>query len=264
MTGAAVELVDSNSEPGLDAWRFVALPWLALIGTYWTVALLLLPLDYVPAIHQMVFRRKCQPGKTVPGGDLWKIAKHVGFQSVTLYPAFLIVFAPLLKCTITVDRFNETWKSVAAQLFFFVLCSEVSFYYTHRLFHTKHLYKRFHSLHHRFQNPVSLEALYFHPVEAVCQVPVLVSGPVLWGSHLWVFLAWISLATATIVLHHSGFDIPLDSFPTTGSMSHFHDFHHKVFNRNYGLLGILDRFHGTDAGWKEHLRDWEARKARSC
>ena len=29
------------------------------------------------------------------------------------------------------------------------------------------------------------------------------------------------------------------------------DFHHENFVGNYGLLGVLDRLHGTDKAWRE-------------
>jgi hypothetical protein len=32
------------------------------------------------------------------------------------------------------------------------------------------------------------------------------------------------------------------------------DFHHENFTGNYGLLGWLDRLHGTDRAWRERGR----------
>ncbi|RWS18811.1 fatty acid hydroxylase domain-containing protein 2-like protein [Leptotrombidium deliense] len=44
----------------------------------------------------------------------------------------------------------------------------------------------------------------------------------------------------TTLNDHSGYHLPF--FPSPEA----HDFHHLKFTQNFGVLGILDRFHGTD------------------
>ena len=88
----------------------------------------------------------------------------------------------------------------------------------------------------------------------------ITAGPWLFGCHIYTFLAWEALALVVVVAHHSGYELPLDSFPVTGSLSHFHDYHHNVYRKNFGVLGILDSFHGTSGGWDEHKQIWAQNK----
>ena len=33
-----------------------------------------------------------------------------------------------------------------------------------------------------------------------------------------------------------------------------HDYHHLVYNNNYGVLGILDNIHGTDVNYRSSVQ----------
>jgi len=50
---------------------------------------------------------------------------------------------------------------------FFVLTTEVAFYYSHRLLHHPYLYKWIHKKHHTWISPVAISAAYCHPIEHV-------------------------------------------------------------------------------------------------
>jgi methylsterol monooxygenase len=124
-----------------------------------------------------------------------------------------------------------------------VLCAfveEVVFYSMHRIMHTRYLYERIHKIHHEWVAPIGMVALYAHPVEHVlCNLLPVALGPLLLGSHLYVWWLWLTLATFAAVLSHSGLDIPVLS-------PEFHDLHHRFSKNNYGVLGILDGLFGTD------------------
>jgi len=48
---------------------------------------------------------------------------------------------------------------------------------------------------------------------------------------------------------HSGYHLPFQPSPE------FHDFHHKIFNSNFGgSHGLLDYLHGTDANWQRSIQ----------
>lgn len=50
----------------------------------------------------------------------------------------------------------ELWANSVVQ--------EISFYYIHRLLHTKYLYKHFHKIHHEYATPFPMIAIYCHPI----------------------------------------------------------------------------------------------------
>ncbi|XP_063888135.1 fatty acid hydroxylase domain-containing protein 2-like [Scylla paramamosain] len=130
---------------------------------------------------------------------------------------------------------------VLQHLAVFTLIEEVLFYYFHRLCHHRLLYKHIHKLHHEWQSPIAVTAAYAHPVEHffVNMVPIMV-GPILLGSHPATIWLWVFLATVNVLVHHSGYHLPFLPSPQ------FHDYHHLKFTGCYGVLGVLDRLHGTD------------------
>ena len=59
-----------------------------------------------------------------------------------------------------------------------------------------------------------------------------------------------------VALHHCGHEVPLDEAPGLLSMTAQHDFHHKAFNCNYGVLGLCDWFYGTRGGYDTYHDKW--------
>jgi len=134
---------------------------------------------------------------------------------------------------------------VLAEFAVFMLVEEVGFFYSHKLAHHRKLYKYIHKRHHEWTAPVGLTALYAHPIEHVVSNMLPVSlGPILCGSHLTTAWLWTMIAIATSINSHSGYHFPF--FPSPEA----HDFHHLKFNQCFGVMGILDYLHGTDAMFK--------------
>lgn len=126
------------------------------------------------------------------------------------------------------------------------LLEEVLFYYSHRLFHHPAIYKHVHKIHHEWTAPIGVVSLYAHPLEHVLSnmLPVLI-GPVLLGSHVATVCLWFTIALLITTVSHCGYHLPLLPSPE------FHDFHHLKFNQCYGVLGVLDRLHGTDMVFRQ-------------
>ena len=120
--------------------------------------------------------------------------------------------------------------SLLLQLFACMWIDDTYFYWSHRLFHHKLLYKHVHKKHHRFHHPVGICTEYCHPVEdLLVNAAGTVAGPLLLGSHAAVMAAYLGLKLLQSIDAHSGFDLPFSPFSVLRSMdcAPAHDFHRK-------------------------------------
>lgn len=249
----------STTASRLDPFQIFSLSYVVFVATYWGIGLAFLAIDLLRPGWAAPF--KCQPAKHVITADVKKCVINILKNQVTTYPLFFLLLWPVAKRRLSFSEqlppFTELLWTVPA----FALITEVTFYYGHRAFHIPALYKRFHKQHHEIRAPFAICAIYFHPVEHVQTVVDAVAPALLLKSHVSVCLLWIFLATANVLLHHCGYDFepywPDSLRPFFSSMTQQHDYHHYAFNKCYGVLGILDWIHGTDAGLEAHLDQWK-------
>jgi len=183
----------------------------------------------------------------------WKIQvnKHMDFKAL-LSAMPLIVFNHLLGVLIysvvmvsLLPDSSFDWKNLpststlARDVFVWVSLNEVCFYGVHRFFHeNKRAYAAIHKLHHTWTAPVSLVAIYCHPLEhAVANVGPLLVGPMLCQSHAACLAVFLFLGLLHTLAVHSGYWICDDNG--------MHDEHHRKFNVNFGVLGVMDYVFGT-------------------
>lgn len=123
-----------------------------------------------------------------------------------------------------------------------VMIREAMFYYTHRMFHHPRVYKHIHKKHHEFVAPVALAAQYATFTEHLLAnvVPVVVPCA-LQDAHIISFWCFQAFATGFATLDHAGWDVGV------WTQKH-HDDHHKVFDREFGTIGVMDWIHGTRVG----------------
>ena len=114
------------------------------------------------------------------------------------------------------------------------------FYFMHRLFHSKYLYK-YHSMHHQWTGPNTASTFYCHPLEMlfVNILPLLSSIMICRVNFITArFIHFVSVSNTMIVAH--------------GGYKYFnnktHDLHHKYRNGNYGIL-IMDRLFNTNLNY---------------
>ena len=130
-----------------------------------------------------------------------------------------------------------SWSSWMAYAIGLLVIEEVCFYYSHKLLHKPFWYSKIHWWHRRWTEPVAAMAISAHPVEHILSnLLPLAAGIILLQTPPQVSVIWIIIATINAVLSHSGY--------LTWSQGK-HDLHHKYRNGNYGVLGILDWWHGT-------------------
>jgi len=65
------------------------------------------------------------------------------------------------------------------------------------------------------------------------------TGPVVLGSNVFTIQCWLFIVVFSSILSHSGYALPFLPSPI------LHEIHHLKGAKNYGVLGVLDRFHKT-------------------
>ena len=124
------------------------------------------------------------------------------------------------------------------------IITDIVFYHTHRLMHTKYLYN-YHKTHHEFKNPISISALYMHPLDLYVSnlSPIAIASILL---NLDIFsnkLNIIIQISYTILVSHNGY-----------KQRNIHNIHHTLFKYNFGLTGhktSMDTLYDTE--FKEPL-----------
>ncbi|XP_044748654.1 fatty acid hydroxylase domain-containing protein 2 isoform X2 [Coccinella septempunctata] len=193
-------------------------------------------------------RYKIQPGTNEPV-DRKKLLK-------VIWSVLLNQFAVGLPCSfffyymmwlrgLEPVRELPTFHWVLYELAIHILVEEAGFYYSHRFLHSRYLYKTIHKQHHEWTAPIAVTAIYCHPVEHIFSnlLPPFL-GVLIMGSHVATAWLWFTLALLSTLNAHSGYHLPF--FPSPEA----HDFHHLKFNNCFGVLGVLDRLHGTDSSFR--------------
>uniref|UniRef100_A0A7S0J978 Fatty acid hydroxylase domain-containing protein n=1 Tax=Calcidiscus leptoporus TaxID=127549 RepID=A0A7S0J978_9EUKA len=126
------------------------------------------------------------------------------------------------------------------------------FYWSHRAFHHKLLYKAFHKQHHAFRGSVGAAAEFAHPVEVVVANQLPTVGFLLGvGAHPLLQAAWLALRLTQTYEVHSGYDFTDTWLCRVGLLNGgcaFHDHHHTANMGNFGsehmdwLFGTMDHY----------------------
>jgi len=132
-----------------------------------------------------------------------------------------------------------------------ILAHDAYFYWTHRLMHTRALFRIFHGVHHLSTNPTPWTAYAFHPFESVIEALGVVLIIFIMPSHPWAFLIFQTISTAINVYGHLGYELYPRNWPQHGlgrwiNTSVAHNAHHDKARHNFGFYFLFwDRWMGT-------------------
>ena len=132
-----------------------------------------------------------------------------------------------------------------AHLLAFILIEDTIFYWSHRVLHTRWLFKHIHSKHHRFRFVRPIVAEYAHPIENTLNFVAFFAGPVLLGTPFITLQVWIVVRMFETLEAHSGFNLT--------PFSDRHSFHHLYATKGvYGsFMSPWDWLMGTDREWRK-------------
>ena len=118
--------------------------------------------------------------------------------------------------------------------------------------HSRLLYARVHKRHHEYTASVGFAAEYAHPFEQIVsnQGPTVL-GCLLIGSHLGVWLVWLTVRLLRTYEGHCGYCFKGTWLAKIGVLhgSAYHDFHHADNRGNFGGPEYLDALCGTQDAW---------------
>jgi len=176
---------------------------------------------------------------------LWEFARCVrGVAICTLFSAIInsLHMSGSLPYSITPNFFRAEDGNLSTLVVFLGALiiygwGDTHFYWTHRLLHTRWLYRNVHMIHHQSYNPNPFSGLSMHWIEST----IYFSSAPMVGlvAPLWMFRL-ISMSLLLLpVSHHLGFGF----INTEGSLNHY--IHHTKFNWNYGSSRMWDHIMGT-------------------
>jgi Delta7-sterol 5-desaturase len=150
------------------------------------------------------------------------------------------------------EPLKHGWAWLLLSLPLVILWHDTWFYWTHRLLHTRWLFRRVHGVHHRSRNPSPWAAFSFHPFEALIQGMVLPLFLLVAPLNEYVVIAFAVHQIARNAHGHAA----VETLPR-GFVRHWfwgrvvttthHHLHHETARGNYGLwFTWWDRWCGTE------------------
>ena len=193
--------------------------------TYWSVSIFFLVVDW------FCLDKSHNNWKKYPKAIKTSLVNQLTISLPTVYLCDNLINSAL-------DTNSNSWFLYGFKIFLLVNLSNIFFYITHRLLHTKWIYKMIHYKHHEFIEPVACATLYAHPIEHLFSNVLSFIVPfILIGTTYYTMLCLIFIGTLISMIAHIQYKI----LPTPNN----HLVHHKLYKYNYGFGDYLDILFGT-------------------
>jgi len=161
----------------------------------------------------------------------------------------MTTFLPYTRVYTTIDTYGYGYYWLSYLLMLAV--HDTYFYWTHRLIHTKQLFKTVHLVHHKSANPSPWTSYAFHPIEALIQALIVPIIAILFPVHKFAIILYFLFQFLHNIYGHLGFEL-LPVFIRESKVgrqlntSIIHNTHHKDVRGNYGLyFTFWDKLMGT-------------------
>lgn len=206
--------------------KFVIIPFLIHIATYWSMSALFYLLDrkYLDKNHVNWINY----GTAARNSFLNQL--FVGLP--TLYFTENYIIAAVNK------SLEDSYIYILFKLILIGTIANILFYLSHRLLHTRFIFTTIHYIHHQFIEPVAVASLHAHPIEHLTANTLAFFIPFfIIGLPYYMMLFMICIGTNMIVLSHVNYNIPF--------YGNEHKIHHIRFKYNFGIGMYLDKFFNT-------------------
>ena len=182
------------------------------------------------------------PKYRVPGKINWQLYKtgalYTLVSQIVFTPPILYLLLPLWQIREISTSWDNVYTLSSLKILLCPLIAELVFFYTHKIGHTRFLYKEVHSVHHQWYVTCAVAAAHSHPIEYIfCNLPTFILPALILGLNWYIMNLWFVIATISVVNSHSGYRFE-DSIR--------HAAHHKYYNVNYGPMKILDTIYKTE------------------
>jgi Delta7-sterol 5-desaturase len=169
------------------------------------------------------------------------------------FPPLFMLYSNSIRphTTFYTDITEYGWAYAILAFPLMILMHDTYFYWIHRLMHHPALFRLFHLVHHKSNNPSPWAAYAFHPLEAVLESLIFVIFLLIIPVHSLHLKFFFIFSLVYNVYGHLGYEL----YPKNFSKHWFgrwintsvaHNMHHQYFNGNYGLyFTFWDRVMGT-------------------
>lgn len=166
---------------------------------------------------------------------------------------YLYVF-PVEHFKLTLDNHSLSYNIFSFILL--VLLHETYFYWTHRLLHTKWLFKNVHMVHHSSKTPTPWSAYSFSSLEIIIQIIFLPIILFIVPYDINVITLFVGYIVSINIIGHSDVEFMPSWWLKTKYLgtTTYHTMHHHKSNGNYGLML---RF--WDKTMKTEFKDYESK-----